>query len=292
MSLWKYKYFVDVVDCKSFTKAGKKNYVSQTAISQQIADLEKKVGGKLLFREHGILKLTELGEIVYVRAKEMLLINSKLEKEIDNYKKKYVIKIGIDNSINKLIWKRMQKMIDTYYTEEDFQFTKIDESIGTTLLEDGSLDIYIGYEVNEIDAKEEIESFSITDNNVGIYVGKDSTIPLKDNVTLDSLKEYKRYATAKYPCSVIKSSNSEFEENCGRIRYVDNLETMKLKVEFNDGYAFVDSHYFSDCSGEIYQVEEISIPQHIKVFYKKKNHTKKKISDVLEKIQEIMEMPL
>lgn len=27
MSLWKYKYFVDVVDMKSFTKAGKKNYV-------------------------------------------------------------------------------------------------------------------------------------------------------------------------------------------------------------------------------------------------------------------------
>ena len=33
MILWKYKYFVDVIDSKSFTKAGKKNFVSQTAIS-------------------------------------------------------------------------------------------------------------------------------------------------------------------------------------------------------------------------------------------------------------------
>lgn len=290
MSLWKYKYFVDVVDCKSFTKAGKKNYVSQTAISQQIADLEKKVGGKLLFREHGILRLTELGEIVYERAKEMLLINSQLEKEVDDYKKKYVIKIGIDSSINKIIWKKMQKMLDTYYTEEDFQFTKIEESIGTTLLEEGSLDFYIGYEVNETDIKVELDNISITDNNIGIYVGKDSTIPLKGNITLESLKEYKRYATAKYPCSVIKSSDSEFEKNCGKIKYVDNLETMKLKVEFNDGYAFVDSYYFSNCYGEIYQVEGICIPQHIKVFYRKKNRTKKKISDVLEKIQKIMEV--
>lgn len=48
MSLWKYKYFVDVIDSKSFTKAGKKNFVSQTAISQQISSLEKSVGGKLI----------------------------------------------------------------------------------------------------------------------------------------------------------------------------------------------------------------------------------------------------
>ena len=41
MSLWKYKYFLDVVELKSFTKAGARNYVTQTAVSQQIASLEK-----------------------------------------------------------------------------------------------------------------------------------------------------------------------------------------------------------------------------------------------------------
>lgn len=99
MSLWKYKYFVDVVECKSFTKAGEKNYVSQTAISQQIADLEKKIGGKLLYRDGGVLMLTDLGDIVYEKEKEMLLIQSQLEKEVERCKEKYIIKIGIDNSI-------------------------------------------------------------------------------------------------------------------------------------------------------------------------------------------------
>ena len=64
MSLWKYKYFVDVVDMKSFTKAGKKNYVTQTAISQQISKLENETGGKLISRESGSLEVTELGRIV------------------------------------------------------------------------------------------------------------------------------------------------------------------------------------------------------------------------------------
>ena len=40
-STWKYKYFIDVVENKSFTKAGTINYVSQTAISQNISSLEK-----------------------------------------------------------------------------------------------------------------------------------------------------------------------------------------------------------------------------------------------------------
>ena len=50
MSLWKYKYFLDVVELKSFTKAGARNYVTQTAVSQQIASLEKMAGGTLLER--------------------------------------------------------------------------------------------------------------------------------------------------------------------------------------------------------------------------------------------------
>ena len=75
MILWKYKYFVDVIDSKSFTKAGKKNFVSQTAISQQISSLEKSVGGKLIDRGNGEIVVTELGQIVYDKAKEMLRLN-------------------------------------------------------------------------------------------------------------------------------------------------------------------------------------------------------------------------
>lgn len=41
MLLRQMKYFVSVVDCGSFTEAGEQNYISQSAISQQIQALEK-----------------------------------------------------------------------------------------------------------------------------------------------------------------------------------------------------------------------------------------------------------
>ena len=58
-SIWKYKYFVDVIESKSFTKAGNMNYVSQTAISQNISSLEKMAGGKLVNRGKGEEKRLE-----------------------------------------------------------------------------------------------------------------------------------------------------------------------------------------------------------------------------------------
>ncbi|EOS70689.1 hypothetical protein C818_01286 [Lachnospiraceae bacterium MD308] len=86
MGIWKYRYFVDVIDLKSFTKAGKKNYVSQTAISQQIAQLEKSVGGKLINRGNGEVTPTQLGRIVYKRASEMIKLDEQMLKEIEELK--------------------------------------------------------------------------------------------------------------------------------------------------------------------------------------------------------------
>ena len=86
MSLWKYKYFLDVVELKSFTKAGARNYVTQTAVSQQIASLEKMAGGTQLERGNGEICLTELGEIVYEYAREMVQTHEVMLHEIERYK--------------------------------------------------------------------------------------------------------------------------------------------------------------------------------------------------------------
>lgn len=94
-SIWKYKYFVDVIENRSFTKAGNINYVSQTAISQNISSLEKMAGGKLINRGKGEVVPTELGQIVYRRAKEMLEIEARMTREIEQFRNREVTYIGI-----------------------------------------------------------------------------------------------------------------------------------------------------------------------------------------------------
>ena len=50
MNLRKMQYFVDAVELENFSMVAKKNYISQTAISQQIMAIENEVGTQLFER--------------------------------------------------------------------------------------------------------------------------------------------------------------------------------------------------------------------------------------------------
>jgi DNA-binding transcriptional LysR family regulator len=51
INIEKIKYYIDLVDCRSFTETAKRNYVSQTTISQTIAALEETFQIRLINRK-------------------------------------------------------------------------------------------------------------------------------------------------------------------------------------------------------------------------------------------------
>lgn len=61
MDIRKMKYFISVAETLSFTKAAKQHYISQTAMSQQIASMEKELGFLLFHRTRNIVELTASG---------------------------------------------------------------------------------------------------------------------------------------------------------------------------------------------------------------------------------------
>lgn len=72
MLLRQMKYFVAIVDCDSFTEAAEQCYISQSAISQQMAALESELGVKLFVREGRKFRLTAAGEYFYGKSKALL----------------------------------------------------------------------------------------------------------------------------------------------------------------------------------------------------------------------------
>lgn len=64
--------FVEVVEQKNFTKAAQKLHISQPAISQSIANLEAKLGARLIERTNKEVRLNKAGLIVYQYAKQIL----------------------------------------------------------------------------------------------------------------------------------------------------------------------------------------------------------------------------
>ena len=65
MNLRKMQYFVDAVELENFSMVAKKNYISQTAISQQIMAIENEVGTQLFERLNTGVKVNAQGKLLY-----------------------------------------------------------------------------------------------------------------------------------------------------------------------------------------------------------------------------------
>ncbi len=77
------KIFCDVVDTASFSKAGALNGMTQSAVSQQILSLEKKLGRTLLERGRRQCCVTPEGAVLLEAAREMLEIYDGLEERFN-----------------------------------------------------------------------------------------------------------------------------------------------------------------------------------------------------------------
>lgn len=80
INLLQIEYFLAVARHLNFTEAAKSLYISQPALSKQIAILENEIGVQLLFRTRRSVRLTPAGAILF---QEMDTIASQIENAID-----------------------------------------------------------------------------------------------------------------------------------------------------------------------------------------------------------------
>ncbi len=66
------KTFCDLVDSGSFSKAAEANLISQSAVSQQLAKLEREMGTQLVTRGGGIVVPTEAGKVLYEGSRDII----------------------------------------------------------------------------------------------------------------------------------------------------------------------------------------------------------------------------
>jgi DNA-binding transcriptional LysR family regulator len=82
MNLEVMKTFCDLVDTGSFSKAAEANEISQSAVSQQIAKIEKDLGLVLLNRKGGVVAPTSAGQEFYKGSREILRRHEQLLGEV------------------------------------------------------------------------------------------------------------------------------------------------------------------------------------------------------------------
>jgi DNA-binding transcriptional LysR family regulator len=80
------KIFCDLIELRSFSKAAEKHFLSQSAISQQLAQLELTHKCQLVDRKKRPIELTKEGELLYKAAKDMLDRYEQLRSELNALK--------------------------------------------------------------------------------------------------------------------------------------------------------------------------------------------------------------
>lgn len=69
MNINQLKYFITVAECRNFTKAASRHFISQTAITQQIQALEEQLNVRLFDRSNRPITLTPAGSVFLSEAK-------------------------------------------------------------------------------------------------------------------------------------------------------------------------------------------------------------------------------
>jgi LysR family cyn operon transcriptional activator len=104
MDLRQFRCLVSLAEELNFTRAARALNVSQSALSQQIKDMEGELGVRLCDRSAHAVRLTEAGAIALDHARRALAVTAALREEIDAYRglKRGRLRLGVTQTFNAL----------------------------------------------------------------------------------------------------------------------------------------------------------------------------------------------
>lgn len=121
MDIRKLKIFIEVVNEESFTKAAKKLYITQPAISKAILELEQEAQTLLFERFPKKITLTPAGKNLYTKAKRLVVLHDELQDQLPHLEKDATLRIGssitIANEMLPSLIKQLQNQFKDLHIE-------------------------------------------------------------------------------------------------------------------------------------------------------------------------------
>lgn len=236
-------YLVAVHEAKSISLAAERTHISQPALSSALSKLEDELGVVLLKRTNSGAHLTEIGELIIVKAKEVLNMVDEIHSIAhgDSIELNGNISVAVEPSVNITV---MPDILTTFKHNHPKvnALLKVGESNNILRdVESGKADFGIILKTDAFCKSKDInykELFSdelviITGNNCEIF-GESRTITLEKALSLPILLYNTEYITN---CGVSSVLQKYGEIN---VSYrIDNLEMMQKLLSQGNTIAFV-----------------------------------------------------
>lgn len=112
MTLRHLRIFVEVVKCGKMSETAAKLFISQSSISQTIAELESYYGVKLFDRLSKRLFLTSCGKELYEMASKVIMAYDEMDQYMEHISDKQEFRVGATFTIGATVMTRILKQLD------------------------------------------------------------------------------------------------------------------------------------------------------------------------------------
>ncbi|MGG5314712.1 LysR family transcriptional regulator [Enterococcus sp. AZ072] len=247
MNLEKLRYFVDLVQTGSFTKTGKKNYVSQVSITQQIHFLEEHFECQLIDRTTIPVTPTEAGKILYQESLQLLQQYEQLNQRMVDFNEgqnririEYTSIMDIQQ-LSQVVRKHDLKKENIVLDVEKVPLKGVAEN-----LRNYRYDLAISFD-SEFFEEENIQTIPLYYGDYRAVVGKDHAYFEKDSLTINEL--YSQPIVMLSP-EMIGKSYYLMLENALKDGYTPNIakvandiETELFMIQNNEMIGFFPKDY-------------------------------------------------
>lgn len=235
------KYFQSIVQKNSFSEAAEENYISQSAISQQIQALERELGFRLFDRKNRGFVLTPAGEYFY---RKSLILTADYERMVSEAAKmargnQASLKIGYLRCYSGGEFHRALALFSEKYPDVVVSVEYGNHEELYAMLRSEQVDLVLNDQRRAF--SDEYVNLILTTCTAYVEVSAFSPWAERKKITPEELKNY--------PCILISSSSQreteqEYYQNVVGIRseilYAENLEEARLMVAGRKGYLPVE----------------------------------------------------
>lgn len=182
------KYFVEVADQKSFSKAARNLHISQSAISRTIKALEDELGVVLFMRNAKAVDLTDGGTVFLTHAKRVVFMFEHLKVDFENEFKleQGSILIGLPPITDAPIFAQLLGEFKKAYPQIDLELYEHGSKKVEISVQEGLIDIGI---ICTKPHTKEFESFFLTSDALHVILPKDNPLAKEKEISLEQLAD-------------------------------------------------------------------------------------------------------
>lgn len=245
MNFTNLRYFCDVARLHSFSQAAEENFISQTAISQQIAKLENELGITLIDRAKLPIELTRIGKVVYKRSLIILGQYDVLRGEIAQLKQTpKLLTVAYPNGAVEPVENLVLPVIKSI-TDLELFLVKSDLNDIQDKLLNKTVDLAVSFD-SEITATQQLSTLPLAQGNYDVVVGPDHPWYQTKTITPQQLLNQPVIYVANRPNtnSYLKMKDHSKADNVplNITATVSDIDTALLLVQLNKGITFMPDY--------------------------------------------------